>query len=108
MGNIVGFRVVLVFGYLTSGEMGVLTGIVITFTVAQFLESYVLQPCVVGHKVEVHPFFVILPVIVGNAIWGIIGIVLAIPLMAIITIVLLRIPALEPIGFLFSDKLADS
>ncbi len=108
VGNIVGFGVAMVFGYLTSGEVGVLTGIFITFTIAQFLESYVLQPYVVGHKVEVHPFFVILAVIMGNAIWGIIGMVLAIPLLAIITIVLLHIPALEPLGFLFSDKLADS
>lgn len=108
LGNIVGFVLAMAFGYLTSGEIGVLIGIVITFTVAQFLESYVLQPYVVGQKVDVHPFFVILAVIVGNALWGIIGMVLAIPVMAIITIVFLHVPALEPFGYLFSDKKADS
>lgn len=108
LGNIVGFVLAMAFGYLTSGEIGVLIGIVITFTVAQFLESYVLQPYVVGQKVDVHPFFVILAVIVGNALWGIIGMVLAIPVMAIITIVFLQVPALEPFGYLFSDKKADS
>ncbi|PAU94309.1 hypothetical protein CK503_08860 [Aliifodinibius salipaludis] len=108
IGNIIGFGVALIFGYLTSGEMGVLIGIVITFTVAQFLESYVLQPFIIGDKVDVHPFFVILAVIVGNALWGIIGMILAIPVMGIITIVFLRVPALEPFGYLFSDKKADS
>ncbi len=44
VGNIIGFGLAMAFGYLTSGEIGVLIGIVITFTVAQFLESYVLQP----------------------------------------------------------------
>ena len=108
VGNIIGFVLALAFGYLTSGELGVLIGIVITFTVAQFFESYVLQPYVVGSKVDVHPFFVILAVIVGNAIWGIIGMILSIPVMAIITIVFLHVPALEPFGYLFSDKKADS
>lgn len=108
LGNIIGFVLAMGFGYLTSGEIGVLIGIVITFTVAQFFESYVLQPYVVGSKVDVHPFFVILAVIVGNALWGIIGMILAIPVMAIITIVFLRVPALEPFGYLFSDKKVDS
>lgn len=108
LGNIIGFVLAMVFGYLTSGEIGVLIGIVITFTVAQFFESYVLQPFIVGNKVDVHPFFVILAVIVGNALWGIIGMILAIPIMGIITIVLLHVPALESFGYLFSDKKADS
>ncbi len=57
LGNIIGFVLALGFGYLTSGEIGVLIGVVITFTVAQFFESYVLQPFIVGNKVDVHPFF---------------------------------------------------
>lgn len=108
LGNFIGFVLALGFGYLTSGETGVLIGIVITFSSAQFLESYILQPFIVGSKVDVHPFFVILAVIVGNAIWGIIGMILAIPVMAIITIIFLRVPALEPFGYLFSDKKVDS
>lgn len=108
LGNIMGFVFAMVFGYLTSGEVGVLIGILVTFAVAQFFESYVLQPYVVGKKVDVHPLVVILAVIVGNTLWGIIGMFLAIPVMAIITIVFLHVPALEPFGYLFSNKEADS
>ncbi len=108
LGSIGGFVLAMAFGYLTSGEIGVLIGVVITFTVAQFFESYVLQPYVVGDKVDVHPFLVILAVIVGNALWGIIGMILAIPIMGIITIICLHVPALEPFGYLFSNKKADS
>lgn len=108
LGNVIGFLFALVFGYLTSGEISVLVGILLTFTVAQFLESYVLQPYVVGQKVQVHPFVVILAVIVGNALWGIIGMILAVPVIGIITILFLHIPALESFGFLFSNQKADS
>lgn len=107
LGNIIGFAFAMIFGYLTSGEVSVLVGVLITFTVAQFFESYVLQPYVVGQKVDVHPFIVILAVIVGSALWGIIGMTLAIPVVGIVTILCLHIPALEPFGYLFSNRETD-
>lgn len=107
LGNIIGFSFAMIFGYLTSGDVSVLIGIVTTFAVAQFFESYVLQPYVVGQKVDVHPFIVILAVIVGNALWGIIGMILAIPVVGIVTILFLHIPALESFGYLFSNRKAD-
>lgn len=104
IGNIIGLVLAMAFGYLTSGELSVLVGVIITFSVAQFVESYVLQPYIVGDKVDLHPFFVIVGVVVGGALWGIIGMILAIPVLAIITIVLMHIPPLNPFGFLFSKK----
>lgn len=104
IGNIIGLAMAMAFGYLTSGETGVLIGVLVTFTVAQFVESCVLQPYVVGDKVDLHPFFVIVVVVLGNALWGVIGMILAIPVMAIITIVFLNTGPLHPFGFLFNKK----
>lgn len=102
IGNVIGLAMAMVFGYLTSGNMDVLWGVVITFTVSQLLESYVLQPYIVGDKVGLHPFFVIIFVIFGGFTWGLIGMVLAIPVMAIITVLLQNIDSLRPFGTLFS------
>ena len=102
IGNIVGFTMAVVFGFLTSGETTVLIGIALTFTLTQFVESYVLQPYLIGEKVDVHPFFVVVSVIVGNMVWGIIGMILAIPIMGIITVILLNIKNLKPLGILLS------
>lgn len=104
IGNIVGILMALAFGYLTSGETGVLIGILITFAIAQFVESYVLEPYVVGDKVDLHPFFVILAVVAGGALWGVIGMILAIPVLAIITIIFLHVRPLHPFGFLLSNE----
>lgn len=102
VGNILGFTMAVAFGFLTSGDTTVLIGIALTFTVTQFVESYVLQPYVIGERVDVHPFFVIISVIIGNMIWGIIGMILAIPIMGIITVILLNIKKLKPLGILLS------
>ena len=107
VGNIIGFGLAMTFGYLTSGESGVLIGILITFTVAQFVESYILEPYIVGDQVDLHPFFVILVVIIGGMIWGIMGMILAIPILAIINVVLLNIKSLYPFGFLISQEESD-
>lgn len=107
IGNIIGLALATVFGYLTTGEFNVLIGIIITFTIAQFVESYVLQPYVIGDKVDLHPFIVILSVIIGGALWGITGMILAIPITGIIGLVFLHVPVLHPIGYLFSKDEKD-
>jgi len=107
IGNIIGFGLAMAFGYLSSGETGVLIGILITFSIAQFLESYVLEPYVVGDQVDLHPFFVIIGVIIGNLVWGVMGMILAIPILAIINVVLLNIKPLKPFGYLLSNDEKD-
>lgn len=104
VGNIVGFGMAMVFGYLTSGNPTVLIGITLTFSIGQFIESYVMEPYIVGDRVDLHPFITILVVVVGNLVWGIIGMILAIPLLAIVNIIFLNVNALKPFGYLLSKE----
>ncbi|PVW16262.1 AI-2E family transporter [Marixanthomonas spongiae] len=104
IGNIVGVAMAIILGYIGTGDTVILIGIIVTFSVAQFIESYILEPYVVGNKVDVHPFIVILAVVVGNLVWGLIGMVLAIPIVAILAVLMLHIPLLKPLGVLFSNE----
>lgn len=104
VGNVIGFGMAMVFGYLTSGDPMVLVGISLTFFIGQFIESYIMNPYVVGDKVDLHPFVVILSVIIGNLVWGIIGMILAIPILAIINVIFQNIDPLQPFGFLLSKE----
>lgn len=104
VGNVIGFMMAVVFGYLTTGSLMTLAGIALTFTITQFIESYVLQPYIIGDRVDVHPLFIILSVILGNTIWGIIGMILAIPIMGIIAVIFLNIEKLKPFGKLLSKE----
>lgn len=104
IGNIIGFGIAIALGYLTSGGSNVLLGIILTFGIAQFVQTYILEPFVVGGKVNLHPFFTIVAVIVGNMVWGIIGMVLSIPLLAILHIIFNNIPSMQPFGYLLGNK----
>lgn len=104
LGNIIGMLLAFAFGFIISGDIGVLIGILITFTVVQFLESYIFEPFIVGDKVDVQPFFVILAIILGNLIWGVVGMVIAVPILGILNIVFTHIEPLKPLGYLFSNE----
>lgn len=107
IGNIIGMALAVFFGYLTQGETGILIGIILTFTIVQFIESYILEPFVVGGKVDIHPFFVILAIILGNMVWGILGMILAIPVLGILNVIFNHIPAMKPFGYLLSTDNKD-
>lgn len=58
------------------------------FVVYQQIENYVIQPRVMGRTVEMSAAAVILAVLIGGSLLGIVGALLAIPVAAIITVVM--------------------
>lgn len=63
------------------------------FVLGQTLEGYVLSPLLVGNRVGLHPLWVIFALLAGGAISGITGMLLAIPVAVIISVILPRILA---------------
>lgn len=103
-GNIFGYLLALSFGLLTGNMLYTFIGVTLTFSITQFVESYIFQPYIIGEKVDMHPFMVILAVIIGNFIWGVIGMILSIPLLGIISVICLHIKPLKPVGILISNR----
>jgi predicted PurR-regulated permease PerM len=101
-GNFVGYGIAIAVALLTDGETGVLIGVTLTFIIAQFVETYILQPVILGDKVDIHPIFIIMVVVLGNYVWGVMGMVLAIPVLGMFTVVCRHIPVLNPLGYLLS------
>lgn len=74
------------------------------YSVVQFIDNYIIVPKIVASKVKINAFFSILVVIVGNALWGIPGMFLSVPLLAILKLIFDRIEGLKPWGFLLGDS----
>jgi len=77
------------------------TVIVITI---QLIESYLLEPLIIGKEVKLNPLIVIIAVVAGGLVWGIAGMVLFVPLFAMLKIISMNSPGLEPIGFLLGNN----
>jgi predicted PurR-regulated permease PerM len=103
IGNIIGVAIPLLMALAQGGDAMLFLGIIVVFSVAQFVESYILEPYVVGAEVDIHPFFTVVVIIAGEIIWGIPGMILAIPLVGILKIVMDNIKALHPYAYLIGD-----
>jgi len=54
------------------------------FAVGQLLNDYVLTPNLVGDKVRLHPLWVLFALLAGGALLGFVGVVIAVPVSAVI------------------------
>ncbi|RYF86805.1 MAG: AI-2E family transporter, partial [Chitinophagaceae bacterium] len=76
---------------------------VASIVVIHLIDSNILLPKIVGSKVKINALATIMGVIIGGAIWGIPGMFLAVPAMAIIKVVFEDIPALYPFAIIMDD-----
>ncbi|WP_343557494.1 AI-2E family transporter [Sphingobacterium sp.] len=78
--------------------------VIIALIVVHMIDSNFIVPKIVGSKVKVNSLFAMLSIIIGEMIWGISGMFLAIPILAIVKIVMDRIKELKPWGFLLGEE----
>lgn len=71
----------------------------------QLLDNNYIVPIIVASKVKINALFSIIVVIAGNALWGIPGMFLSIPLLAIVKLICDHIDPLKPWGFLLGDTM---
>jgi len=78
--------------------------IVGAYAVIQFIDNNFLVPLIVSSKVQINALVSILAVLCGGALWGVSGMFLSIPFIAVLKIVFDRIDGLKPWGKLFGDQ----
>jgi len=71
----------------------------------QLVDNNYIVPKIVASKVKINALFSIIVVLAGNALWGITGMFLSIPLLAIVKLICDNIEALKPYGFLLGDTM---
>lgn len=103
VGNLLGTALTIVMALAQGGGGGVVIGILITYGTVQFIQSYILEPLVVGTEVNLNPLFTIVALIAGEFVWGIPGMILAIPVMGVTKIICDHIEPLKPFGQLIGE-----
>jgi predicted PurR-regulated permease PerM len=70
----------------------------------QLIESYVLEPLIMGKQVQLNPLIVIIAILIGGMIWGLAGMILFVPLFAMFKIVSFHVAGLKPVGYLVGNS----
>ena len=83
---------IIVLGSLAAlvqfGDWPHLAGVAVVFSVGQIVESYWLTPKLVGDRIGLHPMAVIFAVMAGGALFGFLGMLLALPVAAVANVLL--------------------
>ncbi|MGM0497388.1 MAG: AI-2E family transporter [Bacteroidota bacterium] len=105
IGTTIGGLLPFMYSFATADYWWQPLAVVGLYFSVQQLEGNLITPYVVGSNVKINPLVAIISLLIGGVIWGVAGIVLAIPLAAIFKLVFDNIDALKPVGALMSNDL---
>ena len=100
VGSIFPFMIALLTKDSTSAAFGAI-GVCV---VVQFLDNNFLTPKIVGSSVSINPLATLIAIIVGGLIWGIVGMMLFIPLLGMMKVILDSFPKSQPFGYLIGEE----
>lgn len=82
-----------------------LLGVVVVPGAVQMVIGNAVQPKLMGQGLDLHPVTILFALAFWGLLWGVVGMVLAVPIAASIRIVLVRFPTTRPLGELLAGKL---
>jgi predicted PurR-regulated permease PerM len=103
-GNFIGGSIPFIFALLTEDSQVYALRIAIFVYIIHFFENNILSPNIVGNNIRINPFIIILGLIFGAMIWGIPGMLVIIPFLAMLHIVLKKVPGMQPYVYLMGTR----
>ena len=107
IGILFGSLLPILFALVTKDSLWYPVGVALLFWGVQFLEGNFITPNIIGGKVSINPFAAIIALFLGGMIWGALGMILSLPVLAIVKVVCDIVPSLQPIGFLLDNPPED-
>jgi predicted PurR-regulated permease PerM len=104
VGNITGSTLTCLMALSQGGGFNMVLGVLITYMLIQAIQFYIISPLVMQTQVSIHPLFTIVVLFAGDLLWGISGMILAIPALGIVKIVCDHIDYLQPFGLLLGKN----
>lgn len=107
IGGIVAVALPMMVALATKSSPWFAVYILVLYYIIQLIDNNYIVPMIVASKVKINALFSIIVVLVGNMLWGISGMFLSIPLLAIVKLIFDHIESLKPWGFLLGDTMPE-
>lgn len=105
IGGLVAVALPMMIAFATKSSGWYAVYVLVIYYIIQLIDNNYIVPKIVASKVKINALFSIIVVIAGNALWGIPGMFLSIPLLAIVKLIFDHIESLKPWGFLLGDTM---
>lgn len=103
LGGLIAIALPMIIAFITKDSLTYPVLVFCVYMLIQFIDNNLIIPKIVASRVKINALVSIIAVLLGGAIWGISGMFLSIPLVAIIKVICDHIDALKPWGFLLGD-----
>ena len=108
IGGVVAVALPMMIAIATKSTAWYAVYVLAAYYFIQLIDNNYIVPYIVSSKVKINALFSIIVVLAGNALWGISGMFLSIPLLAIVKLIFDHIEPLKPWGFLLGDSMPPS
>lgn len=105
IGVLIGSLFPIVIALITKDSLAYAVGALGVCIFTQFLENNFITPKVVGSSVSINPLASILALLGFGMLWGVVGMVVAIPLTGMLKVVCDAVPGLQPYGYLLGEDI---
>lgn len=100
IGILIGSALPVVVALVTKDSYWYAVGVMGVFLFVHILEGNVITPYVVGSKVSINPLVAVFSLLLFGKLWGLSGLILALPVTAICKIIFDTLPGFKAVGFL--------
>lgn len=103
IGISIGALLPALYALVTTDSLLYPLGVLLIFGFVQFLEGNFITPNIMSKSISLNPYAVIIAIFIGGHLWGIAGIILFIPYLAILKNIFDEFEKTRPIGFLLGN-----
>ena len=104
IGIIISALLPLAVAIITKDSLWYPVGVIVVFTFVQYLEANVIFPRVVGIQLNLSTWSTLVAIMAGTILWGVAGMILFIPMLAILKIISDQVPGLKSLNILLNRQ----
>jgi predicted PurR-regulated permease PerM len=108
IGGIIAVAIPMTIALVTKDGIYYSVLVLLSYLLIQFIDNHYITPKIVASKVKINALVALMVVFIGNALWGIPGMFLAIPVTGILKVIFSYIEPLKPFSFLLGDEMPQS
>jgi predicted PurR-regulated permease PerM len=104
IGVVISAIIPITIAILTKDSLWYAVGVLSIFALVQFAEGNFITPRIMGNSVNINPLMILLSIVIIGSITGLIGLILTVPILAILKVIVDHYPSLKPWSYLLEDK----
>lgn len=104
IGMLVAIVICMLITFVFSADVSDIVWVGVILIVIHFIDANILMPFIVGSQVKINALITLLGVLIGGVVWGVSGMLLSIPGLAVLKVIFDRVDSLKPFGLLLGDE----